>query len=92
MYKKDCLNIYDLLWAMNRIARGICDLNGCASGDLMIDAISVNRMNSEDNVRYWHVDRSYTWMANDENQFNSSVYVIRYDSNRANVYSIEQVK
>lgn len=44
MYKEDFLNIYALIWAMNRIARGICDFNGCVSGDLMIDALSVSRM------------------------------------------------
>lgn len=92
MYKEEISNIYDLLWAMNRIARGICDLNGCVSGDLMIDALSVNRMNDGDNIRYWHVDKYSTWMADNEEQFDSSVYVIRYDSNREKVYSIEQIK
>lgn len=92
MYKEVCSDIYELLWAMNRIARGICDLNGCVSGDLMIDALSVSRMNDDDNIRYWHIEKHSTWMADDENQFESSVYVIRYDSNRENVYSIEQIK
>ena len=92
MYKEDFSNIYALIWAMNRIARGICSLNGCVSGDLMIDALSVSRMNDDDNVRYWHVEKSSTWMADNEDQFVSSVYVIRYDSKRANVWSIEQIK
>lgn len=92
MYKNEFSNIYDLLWAMNRIARGIADLNGCVSGDLMIDALSVNRMSDDDNVRYWHVGKHSTWMADNEDQFESNVYVIRYDSKRANVYSIEQIK
>lgn len=92
MYKENFSNIYALLWAMNRIARGICDFNGCVPGDLMIDALSVNRMNDNDNIRYWHVDKYSTWMADDENQFEKSVYVIRYDSKREKEYSIEQIK
>lgn len=92
MYKEDFSNIYALILAINRIARGICDLNGRVSGDLMIDALSISRMNDDDNVRYWHVERYYTWMADDENQFESDVYVIRYDSKRENVWCIEQIK
>lgn len=92
MYKEEFSNIYSLIRAMNRIARGICDLNGRVSGDLMIDALSVSRMNDDDNVRYWHVEKHSTWMADNEGQFESSVYVIRYDSKRANVWSIEQIK
>jgi hypothetical protein len=92
MYKEDFSNIYALVWAMNRIARGICDLNGSVSGDLMIDALSVSRMNDDDNVRYWHVEKHSTWMADNEDLFESSVYVIRYDSTHANVWSIEQIK
>lgn len=92
MYKDEFSNIYDLLWAMSRIARGIADLNGCVLGDLMIDALSVNRMSDDNNVRYWHVEKHSTWMADNEDQFESNVYVIRYDSERANVYSIEQIK
>lgn len=92
MYKENCFNIYALIWAMNRIARGICDFKGCVSGDLMIDALSVSRMNDDDNVRYWHVEKHSTWMADNEDQFGSSVYVIRYNSKRANVWSIEQIK
>ena len=92
MYKEDFLNIYALIWAMNRIARGICDFNGCVSGDLMIDALSVSRMNDEDNVRYWHVEKYSTWMADNEAKFDSVVYVIRYDSKRENRWSIEQIK
>ena len=92
MYKEDFSNIYALIWAMNRIARGVCDLNGYVSGYLMIDALSGNRMNDEDNVLYWHIEKHSTWMADNEDQFESSVYVIRYDSKRANVWSIEQIK
>lgn len=92
MYKEEFSNIYDLLWSMNRIARCICDLNGCVSGDLTIDALSVNRMSDDDNVRYWHIEKHSTWMADNEDQFESSVYVIRYDSTRANIWSIEQIK
>ena len=92
MYKKEFPGIYDLIWAMNRIARGICDLNGCVSGDLMIDALSVSRMNDEDNVRYWHVEKRLTWMAGNEDQFEGDVYVIRYDSKRKDRWSIEQIK
>lgn len=77
---------------MNRIARGICDFNGVVSGDLMIDATSVSRMYDYDNVRYWHVEKHSTWMADNEDQFESNVYVIRYDSKRANAWSIEQIK
>lgn len=92
MYKEEFSNIYALIWAMNRIARKLCNLNGCISGDLMIDALSVSRMNDDDNVRYWHIESRSTWMADDENQFDSSVYVIRYDSSREDIYSIEQIK
>ena len=92
MYKNEFSNIYDLIWAINRIARGIADLNGCVSGDLMIDALSVNRMNDDNNVRYWHVEKHSTWMTDNEDLFESNVYVIRYDSKRANVWSIEQIK
>jgi hypothetical protein len=92
MYKEDFSNIYALIWAMNRIARGVCDLSGHVSGDLMIDTLSVSRMNDDDNVRYWHVGKHSTWMADNEDQFESSVYVIRYDSKRENVWSIEQIK
>ena len=92
MYKEDFSNIYALILAMNRIARDICYLNGRVSGDLMIDALSISRMNDDDNVRYWHVERHYTWMADNENQFESDVYVIRYDSKRENVWCIEQIK
>lgn len=92
MHKEDFSNIYALVWAMNRIARDICDLNGCVSGDLMIDALSISRMNDDDNVRYWHVEKYFTWMADNEDQFGNSVYVIRYDSKRENVWSIEQIK
>lgn len=91
MYKEDCLTIYGLLWAMNGIARGICDLNEYVLGYLMIDALSVNRMNDDDNIRYWHVEKSSTWMADNEDQFEKNVYIIRYDSSR-DVYSIEQIK
>ena len=92
MYKKEFPGIYDLIWAMNRIAQGICDFNGSVSGDLMIDALSVSRMNDEDNVRYWHVEKRLTWMDDNEDLFDSGVYVIRYDSKRENRWSIEQIK
>lgn len=92
MYKEDFPNIYALIWAMNRIARGICDFNSCVSGDLMIDALSVSRMNDDDNVRYWHVGWRSTWMADNEDQFECGVYVIRYNSKQANVWSIEKIK
>lgn len=90
--KQEFANVYDLIWAMNRIAKSLCDMNSGASGDLMIDAISVNRMNDEDNIRYWHVERSFTWMADDENQFDKNVFVIHYDAANENPYSIEQIK
>ena len=90
--KQEFANVYDLTWAMNRIAQSLCDMNSGASGDLMIDAISVNRMNDEDNIRYWHVGRGFTWMADDENQFENNVFVIHYDTENENPYSIEQIK
>lgn len=90
--KQEFANVYDLIWAMNRIGKSLCDMNSGASGDLMIDAISVNRMNDEDDVRYWHVERCFTWMADDENQFDKNVFVIHYTSENENPYSIEQIK
>lgn len=92
MYKEEFSNIYLLLWAMHRIAKGHCDLNGLVSGDLMHDAISVHRMNSEDNIRYWHIDTNSTWITSYAVDLYKNIYVIRYNEGTENIYSIEQIK
>lgn len=93
MNKQEFKNIYELVWSMSRIARGICDMRGCVSGDLMIDALSVNRMSEADNIRYWYVAKNYTTIdVMDFEIYNSNAWVIRYHADSENKYSIEKIR
>lgn len=87
--KKGNLDIYELIWIIRDIAREMnCTHNGCVVGDLMIDALTFNRLN-DGAIRYWHIEKSLTWVAETQGMFEKDVYMIRKENN---MYNIEKIK
>ena len=87
--KKGNLDIYELIWIIRDIAREMnCTHNGCIVGDLMIDALTFNRLN-DGAIRYWHIEKSLTWVAETQGMFEKDVYMIRKENN---MYNIEKIK
>lgn len=87
--KQENLSIYDLIWAIRRIARVMeCEQNGCIVGDLMIDAIAFFKMENGKS-RLWHISKSCTWLPEEESQFNENLYRV---SKENDLYTIEKIK
>ena len=87
--KKENLSIFDLIWTIQSIAKEMnCEPNGCIVGDLMIDALTFNRLN-DGAIRYWHIEKSLTWVAETQGTFEKDVYMIRKENN---MYNIEKIK
>lgn len=87
--KKGNLDIYELIWIIRDIAREMnCIHNGCIVGDLMIDAVSFNRMENGQ-TKLWHIEKGLTWIPFSEDQFQENLYIV---SKENDVYTIEKIK
>ena len=87
--KKEKFNIYDLIWAIRHIVRYLnCTPNGAIVGDLMTDAITFYKMENGES-KLWHINKSCTWIADDESQFQENLYRV---SKEDDLYTIEKIK
>ena len=74
------MNIYDLTLEMVKIASSLCEEDAGVSLNysLVVDALSIARMNERDTTRYWCVMEYMTTMRyNDDDLPESNVWEIR---------------